>query len=82
MYVFELVFLFLPDICPGMELLGHMVVLLKLKVELPYVEIFKSYCFLLDENLKGLTRMNSKSARDFHNTKKDLTISGRHLLLS
>ena len=37
------------------ELLGHMVVSLQIKIELPHVGILKFYCFLLDENLKKLT---------------------------
>ena len=36
-------------------MLGHMVVSLQIKIELPHVRILKFYCFLLDENLKKLT---------------------------
>ena len=39
------------DIYTGVELLGHMVVSLHIKIEIPHVGILKSYCFLLDENL-------------------------------
>ena len=50
-YLFKLIFFL--DIYTGVELLGHMVV--SLQIELPHVRILKSYCFLLDENLKKLT---------------------------